>query len=97
MRWYNIALHKAYFYQGWGVTSMVKYAIALFGLYSIGEDIPMKYMVWIGIGYALFSYILGWLMYEYGFIQAEIEVNNRYNEFVKEVRAELKNGKVFKG
>jgi len=65
-----------------GLTNYFKYLIAFFGLASAN----IKLTLVIGIAYAVFSYILGWGWYNTKFRETEIEVQNQFNLFVKEMR-----------
>ena len=82
MRFYKPILWKSYFDKGWSQTSLIKYAIALFGITS--NDV-FTTMIW-GAGYALFCVIVGTLWFKMGLTEAENEVANRHNLFVKEMR-----------
>jgi hypothetical protein len=75
-------LYKAYFEKGYSLTNYVKYVIALFGLTSLNLKLTM---IFAGI-YALSCFVIGWAWYHYGLIYAEMEVSNRFNLFVKEMR-----------
>ena len=82
LRGFKFCLHKAYFDKGIGLTNYVKYIIAFFGI-ATGN---VKTVMWIAAAYAIFCYILGRLWYKFKLIEAEIEVGNRFNLFVKEIR-----------
>ena len=82
MRFYNFCLHKAYFEKGYSLTNYLKYAIALFGLSSLNVSATM----WMAVFYAVACYLIGVGWYKFNFIEAEIEVGNRFNLFVKEMR-----------
>ena len=86
MRGYRIALHKAYFDQGYGFTSLAKYILAGMGL-AIKD--PMI-IFWIGLSYAFFCYLFGMILYKIGYVEAVAEVSNQYNLFQKEMRAKFK-------
>ena len=89
MRFYKFALHKAYFDKGMGLTSYFKYMIAFFGLAS--NDIKLTMI--IAVSYGIFCYVLGRIWYYAGGTEAELEVINQYDLFVKEVRKELSGAK----
>ena len=92
MKFYKFALWKAYFDKGYGVTSYIKWAAAIFGISSAIQGI---HLIWIFIGatlYFIFCFIIGWIWYKYGLTDAENEVQNRFNPFQKEIR----NSKIFK-
>ena len=82
MRGYRFCLHKAYFDTGMGLTSYAKYLIALFGIAS--ADVKSTLII-AGV-YALFSYFLGRWWFKSKMRVAEIEVQNQFNLFVKEMR-----------
>ncbi len=56
--------------------------IAFFGV-TTGD---VGTIMWIAAAYAIFCYILGRWWYKFKLVEAEIEVGNRFNLFVKEVR-----------
>lgn len=86
MRYYNFCLLKAWFEKGYGLTNYIKYIIALFGLSSLN----VKATLIMGLVYGLSCFLIGWVWYHYKFIEAEHEVNNRVNPFVKEMRSTYK-------
>ena len=85
MKGYKFVLHKTYLDKGLGVTGYFKYLIAFFGLAS--KDVNQTLI--IAILYALFCYILGWYWINHGYLDAENEVSNQFNPFVKEVREKI--------
>lgn len=91
---YKIGLHKSYLDCGIGNTAYIKYAIAVFGMYSVGENIPMNLTVYAGMLYMIFCYIFGRAFYKHGWIEAFAEVANQYNKFQREVRRKLNNRKI---
>ena len=81
-RFFKFCLLKAYFDKGYSVTTYFKYLIVLFGVSS--ENV--KWTLIFGLGYLLFCFILGYFWFKYRITEAEIEVNNRYDLFVQEMR-----------
>jgi hypothetical protein len=79
---YSLCLLKSYFDKGFALTNYFKYIIAFIGLAS--KDI--KNTLLIAFVYAIFCFILGYFWFKSDFILAEIEVGNKYNLFVKEMR-----------
>ncbi|MHA1353749.1 MAG: hypothetical protein ACTSR1_01055 [Candidatus Heimdallarchaeota archaeon] len=73
---------KAYFDRGWGLTSYLKYMIALFGISSL----DVKKTLILGIFYGIGCYLLGRAWYKYRIQDIETEINNRFNPFVGELR-----------
>ena len=86
-RHYKFCLHKSYFDQGYGLTNYFKFLIALVGVSTLNVRLTLA----IGFVYLPCCYVLGWAWYHYGFQKANIEVQNKFNIFVKEMR------KVYKG
>ena len=82
MRGYRFCLIKAYFDKGLNLTNYVKYLIFFFGLSS--QDVSSTMI--LGTAYIIFCFFLGFFWYKTNMVEAEIEVNNRYNLFVKEMR-----------
>jgi len=88
---YQIALWKAYFDTGYGVTSYVKYLIAFYGLSSLDP----KTTLIAAVIYGFSCFLVGWLWYKYDWVVASNEVANKFNLFQREVREKL-NDKKFK-
>lgn len=86
MRGYKFCLIKAYFDKGLGLTNYVKLAIGYFGIASLN----VKATLIIAAIYFVFCFGIGWFWYKLKFIEAEIEVGNRFNLFVKEMRKKQK-------
>lgn len=82
MRGFKFCLIKAYFDKGLGLTNYVKYFLALFAIAS--SDVKST-LIW-AFFYCIFCFILGYLWFKFKFIDAENEVNNRFNPFVREMR-----------
>lgn len=78
-----------YFDKGLGLTSYFKYVIALFGLYSIGTNIDIKYTMILGVLYIFSCFVLGFVWIERKLIDYENEINNILNPFQREVREKL--------
>jgi len=89
LKCYRFIVAKTYLDKGWSLTSYVKYAIALFGAYSIGEDISMNITVVIGLIYGISCYILGRLWYKFRLTETEVEIGNKFNPFVGELREQF--------
>lgn len=83
---FNFVLWKTYFDTGFGLTNYIKYAIALYGIVVSKELFNINKLLWIVVLYAISCFIIGYCWYRYGFKEAEIEVNNKFNLFVKEMR-----------
>ena len=86
MRFYKIALMKAWFDKGANLLTYPRYLIYMFGIAS--RDIWATML--IGLVYGISCFLLGALSYKYGFTEAEAEVGNQYNLFQKQLRNKLK-------
>lgn len=91
---YKLVLLKKYFDTGYGMTNYLKYFILAFGLYEISIMQAWKSALIVGVIYGVCCFIFGWLWFKYGWVTAEIEVNNQFDLFVREMRNFAKNGKV---
>jgi len=85
---FKICLHKSYLDQGIGLTNFLKYIVLLAGGGSIiATDGASTSLAVLGvIGYMIVCYISGRYYFTHGFKEAEMEVGNQFNLFVKEVR-----------
>lgn len=83
---YKFCLWKSYFDKGYGLTSIFKWMVAVAGI----GDIAISQRTWLALLlffiYGIGCFIVGRLWYKTKFIEAEIEVSNQYNHFVREVR-----------
>ena len=88
---YRFCLWKAYLEKGVGLTYYFKTVLLLFGILTLNA----KWTIVIAIMYVMNSFLVGWLWYKFKLTDAEHEVQNNVNPFVKEMRSKLKN-KTFK-
>ena len=80
----KLILYKRYFEKGYGLTHYLFKLIAVFGLTS--QDIAATgYMVAV---YTILCFFGGWSWHHYGLMEKEIELNNKFDPFVKEMRRE---------
>jgi len=79
---YKLILLKAYFDKGYGLTHYLFKVIAVFGLVSQKFS---ETFIMIAV-YSIACFVLGILWYKYNWIEAEFEVSNRFNLFMKELR-----------
>ena len=79
---YKFVLWKTYFDTGFSITSYVKYLIAIFGISSL----QWKLAIGLFVSYGILCIFIGWIWIKFGFFDAQNEVSNQFNPFVKEVR-----------
>ena len=82
----KICLWKAYFDNGINLTSYFQWIIAYWGITT--QDMKSTFI--FAVFYALFCFFLGWLWIRKGMYDANNEIANRFNPFVREVRKKLK-------
>lgn len=83
-------LWKAYFDKGWAITNYFKYVFAFAGIFDV---ISLNIALIIGFFYIIFCFLLGFIIYNFGIIDIENEIQNIFNPFQREVRDKL-NGKI---
>ncbi len=91
---FTVQQHKNYFDSGFGLLSFFKYLIGIFAANEVFNKANLKVALYIAIGYGIFCYFIGMIYWKKGFKDAEIEVSNRANPFVDEVRVKLIDKKV---
>ena len=86
---FKLLLWKRYFDQGFGIFNYFKYLVVLVGFErALSHDLSST--IWILLAYALACFIAGWAYIHYGFWETEIELSNRFNPFVTEMRDAIK-------
>ena len=88
----RIATHKAYFERGSGIISTMKINYVVAAVFLVSMEAGIISVVVYGIG----SYVLGRLWFWCGMVEAETEVSNLFNKFVKEMRSNYKKPKDIK-
>ena len=86
MRLYNAMRVKAWFEKGYGLSHYLFKLIAVLGLTSGAVEAT----IYACIAYTIFCFILGFCWYHFHIVDSEIEVTNRYDPFVREMRAKFK-------
>ena len=92
MKFYKIAFLEACFNKGYGTTAPLKYLVALIGISNAIVTERMLATAIAGFGYVIFCFILGYILYSVQYVDAQMEVGNRFNPYIKEMR----NSKIFK-
>jgi len=96
MKFLKFALHKRYFDTGYGTLNYPTKALMVLGIgWNIQGD-NLKWTIIFTMIYSIFAYFLGWWWLNYGMLDAETEISNRYNPFVDEVREKFKISKYAK-
>jgi len=85
----TILLQKRYFDIGYGTTSYVRLFVGIFGISSAVDGNPLI-TVFLALMYALFCYAFGWAFVKYGWYTVDIEIGNKFNLFVREMRTKIK-------
>ncbi|MAH51805.1 hypothetical protein CMI37_38670 [Candidatus Pacearchaeota archaeon] len=85
MKYYRLMLWKAYFDKGYGVTSYFKYLIAFYGMSSLDVSLTMI----LGMFYGVSCFFIGYFWYKCKLVDAEHEVNNVVNPFIREMRDKM--------
>jgi len=83
---YKCLLWKNYVMTGYSLTQLFKYAIMAFGMWEITGGRNIKVLILIGIAYIIFCFILGWIWYRFGLVNAEREIGNQYDPFAHQIR-----------
>lgn len=84
---YKFALWKCYFETGYSFLSYPKYILFLMGLGNVmATGGNYNNVVLIGIIIGILCFVVGWGWFRYDMAEAQIEVNNQYNPFVREMR-----------
>lgn len=86
----KLLLYKYYFDKGFGLTNNFKYAIGLIALFEVVKLDNARITIILGIIWILVSLLVGWLWYRYDWNAAELEIQNRINPFVAEMREKFK-------
>lgn len=82
MRGFSFFQQKAYFDKGMDILNYGKYIIAALG---IATD-NIKTILILAGSFAVAAYIVGLIWFKLKFIDAELEVYNRVNPFVRDMR-----------
>lgn len=92
MKYYKIAFVEACFNKGYAATAPLKYLVALIGISNAIVSEKLLITLILGIGYVIFCLILGYILFRIKYVNAQLEVSNRFNPYINEMR----NSKIFK-
>jgi len=87
---YKLLLWKAYFDKGFSLTNYLKYIIAILGVGAVFKGFSLLWIVAVGVVYAVLCLILGRVWFYYKLVDTELEVYNKVNPFVREMREKFK-------
>lgn len=90
MRFYKFALWKKYFDLGTGITNYFTKVLVLAGFAAVLGGMKITTTLILGFVYGVFCLFLGWIWVKVGIFEAEQEVSNVYNLFMRQVRRKLK-------
>lgn len=85
-----LCLHKFYFDKGLALTTYIKYAVALIGISTLNVRLTLI----LGLIYAVCCYFIGMIWAKMRMADAETEIGNRFNPFVREMRRKIKKRKI---
>ncbi len=85
----KILLQKRYFDTGYGITSYIKVVVAVFGVGSVVTGYRLLPFIMLLL-YGIFCYVIGWAYLKYGWYTIDLEITNKFNLFVKEMRKKIK-------
>lgn len=81
---------KKYFDTGLGLTSYVKYLIAIFGFYSFIAKINPKWLIVVGVVYLFSCIFIGYWWIKAKMAEKEAEIGNMLNPFAVEMRDSIR-------
>ena len=82
----KLLLHKRYFDQGMGLLNYAKYIVLFFGFASANVRSTMI----LALIWGVLCYILGRYYYRKKWMDADMEISNRVNPFVDQMRKFIK-------
>lgn len=89
-KFYKILLWKAYFDKGFSLLSYLKYILVIVGFGAVFQGVSLWIILEVGFAYAIICLLLGRLWFGLKLINIEIEINNKVNPFVQEMRERFK-------
>lgn len=83
--WYRLMLWKAYFDEGYGFTSYIKYLIAVIGISDAIINRNIWFVVGLGLVYGVLCFFLGAFIFKSGMKDATLDVQNAVNPHFQRV------------
>lgn len=90
MKLIRFAQVKAYIDYGRGLTSYFNELFLIFGTWSVFTEKGPLFIAALFFGYGLLTLIVGWAGFHFGLKDAETEVQNKYNLFVRQMRRKVR-------
>lgn len=85
-----VALMDHYYQNGLGKLSIIKWIVGGIAGLDILVNQRLEVMILLFTGYIIACFIVGWIWLERGFFESAVEVGNKRNKFVKEMRRKIK-------
>jgi len=85
----KILLQKRYFDLGYGITNYIKVVVAVIGIGEMATGSKPLALIMLFL-YGIFCYLVGLGYVKYGWYTLDIEITNKFNLFVKEMRKKIK-------
>jgi hypothetical protein len=95
MRFYKALLWWNYYGCGYGMTNIISKILMVAGIGAVLEGMSSTTIILYGMLYVAICVLIGWAWFKFGFAEADAEVKNNYNLFVKQVRGKIRS-KTFK-
>lgn len=84
----HLLLYKKYFDTGYGHMHYLKLIITVFGVSWLLEGGYTKTIFWL-VAYAGWCYLFGWVWIKWHWLEADMDLNNYFDVFVRQVRRKL--------
>lgn len=94
--WSRVLLLKVYFDKGMSILNYFTKVALVIGIGAVIQDFSYKKVALMGVGYAVFAFIVGFLWLHFELMEREQELYNRVDPFQRQVREKLKIRKVYK-
>lgn len=88
LKW-NVMLVKRFFDTGYGITGYIKYPIFFFGIATL----EVRSTMILAVLYAIVCVLVGYWWFVFRFAEADVEMSNMVNIFVREMRDTVVNSK----
>ena len=86
MKFYRAMLWKAYVDKGLGLLNYVTKVLMVLGIGAGFQGTDLRYILLASVLYTIFCLLVGRAWFYFKLVDAEIEVSNKVNPFVREMR-----------